>query len=159
MLFVLAAVFIGAVIFIGVDRISEFLLPKLILSSQLLIVLFILCIYPLSRINRLRASLIIPSMLISYLIGACAWGYSLLFVMTALGLWGVFFCFLFQTLTPITIIGAILKGSWDVVGNLSLWIIVSFMIKLFSASLRVDLMNEKKKEKIIDIEPDRVIDI
>jgi len=159
LLLILAGGFISAVIFLGVDKLSSIFLEKIILTAKVLMLSFVFIIYPLSRIHPVKRFLSLPSLLMGHLLGACAWGYSLLFVMTSLGIWGILFCFLFQTLTPITIIGAIWKGAWGVVGNLSLWIIMSFIIKLFSSQLLVESIRQQKEEKIIDIKADRVIDI
>ncbi|MBF0489070.1 MAG: hypothetical protein HQL15_00445 [Candidatus Omnitrophica bacterium] len=152
LLLLLAIAFVLSVVYLGMDKVSSIVLPYVIPSAQGAMLLFFLCIYPLSKFNPARPFLVIPSLVLSYFLGACSWVYSLLFIMNALGFWGFFFCFLFQTLTPITIIGAIFKGAWGVVGNLALWLIVSTIIKFFSAKLNVDFVREEKDSKIIDIE-------
>ena len=154
-LLILGFGFILAIVFLGIEKVSQFCSPYLVPSARISIAVFLLCIYPLSFINRLRPFLVVPSQFLSYLLGACAWVYSLLFVVNSLGFWGILFCFLFQTLTPITLMGAVFKGSWNVVGTLSLWLIFTYMIRFFSATLIINYTQQTKEDKIIDIEAQR----
>jgi hypothetical protein len=154
-LFIFGVVLIVAVIIKGVAEVSAFFLPNLVPAAQVLMTIFFLIIYPLSFLPQTRSILKQASYMLALLLSACAWLYALLFVMNSLGFWGLLFCFLFNTLTPITLIGAVFKGAWNVVGNLSLWLIVSFVIKLFSKNLSNISTRQPqaaRKGKIIDIE-------
>jgi hypothetical protein len=77
---------------------------------------------------------------------------SFLFVVTSLGFWGIFFSFLFQLLAPIALIGAILKGAWDIAGNLTLWITFTYVMRFYSYWLAALDTQAPKKGRIIDVE-------
>jgi hypothetical protein len=153
-LFIFAAIFILAVIVQGVAKVSELYLPYLITLGNSLIGLFALVIFPLSFVNKARSYLFVPTYLLSYALGGCAWMYSLLFVINVLGIWGIIFCFLFQTLTPITLLGAIFKGAWDVFGLLLGWLVCTYLIRFFSLTLNIR-PNKGQREgdpNVIDVE-------
>lgn len=152
-LFFAGASFIAAVIVFGVERISELLLPRLVTASYVIIGGFILLVYPLSRMPVFRKVLAGPVFLLGSLLASSAWAYALLFVMSALGIWGILCCFLFKVLTPIAVIGALFKGDWSMAGNLSLWIISSYLIKLFSIKLRLEAVTPAPmRDNVIDVQ-------
>lgn len=152
-LFTMALVFVSAIVFLGIEKVSLVSLPYLVGLGNLIIIIFLLIICPLSLVSKLRPSLVIPTYLISYFLEGCAWLYSLLFVIGHLGFWGILFCFLFQTLTPITLMGAIFKGAWDVVGTLFLWLIFTYLIRIFSTIFSVNFTRPMaRKSNIIDVE-------
>jgi hypothetical protein len=152
-LFVLGIAFILAVIFFGIVKVSQLCTPYLVVLANALIAIFLLVIIPLSFINKLRPILFVPTYFLSYLLGGCTWVYSLLYVVGNLGFWGILFCFFFQTLTPITLMGAIFKGAWDVVGMLLVWFIFTYLIRFFSFTLAIGFSRKKEESShVIDVE-------
>ena len=148
----LGAGLLSAVVLLGPDKVSAAGTPWLVLAANILVAIFLLSVYLLVTLPQVRPFLSVVCPLITYVLGSCAWMYSILFVISALGFWGIFFCLLFQTLAPITFLGALFKGAWNVVGLLLFWQTAGFFMKIFNTRLAAELEREKEDSRIIDIE-------
>ncbi len=152
-LFFIAGVALLALVFFwGVGKAAELLLPLLSIVSAILIIVFLCGILPLSLFKKLRPDLCRYSILMSHVLGVTAWMMSFLFVLTTLGFWGIVFSFLFQFLAPLALIGAALKGSWDIVGKLSLLIFFTYGMRFYSRWLSQLGPKIHQKGDIIDVE-------
>jgi len=124
----------------------------LIVLSYLLIVVFLLGILPATFFKNLRPSLCVTSMLMSHALGVAAWVMSFFYVIKAFGFLGIFFAFLFQFLAPLALVGAMLKGSWYIVGHLSLWISFTYAMRFYSRWLLNSNPRNREKGDIIDVD-------
>lgn len=153
LLLLTGVVLVASFFFWGITKASEFLLPSLSVVSYALIVLFLLCVWPLSFMKKLRPDLSRYSSLMSKVLGVTTWMMAFLFVVTHWGFWGVFFTFLFQFLAPIALIAAMYKGAWDTVGNLFLLLSFTYVMRYFSQWLSVSKGNTRNRDsRVIDVE-------
>ncbi|MEI7998522.1 MAG: hypothetical protein WCH62_03340 [Candidatus Omnitrophota bacterium] len=150
--FIAGIVLLASLFFWGVTKAAELLLPFLSTVSGVLIVVFLCCLLPLTFIKNLRPSLSRYSILMSNVLGVTTWMMSFLFVMSSLGFWGIFFSFLLQFLAPIALLGAMLKGSWETVAKLSLWISFTYGMRFYSRWLSSLDSKMYKKGQVIDVE-------
>lgn len=153
LLFLIAAVVLCVSIFFwGMAKAIQLLLPLVIVLSYLLVSVFVLAILPAAFLKNLRPRLCVYSLLMSNALGTLTWMMSFFFVVKAFGFGGVFLAFLFQLLAPIALIGAVMKSSWAIVAHLSVWIIFTYAMRLYSQWLLK--INSPKEEKgdIIDVD-------
>jgi len=145
-------VLLSLVFFWGITKAAELLLPLLAGASGILVIVFLCGVLPLSGVKNLRPYLCHYSMLMSKVLSVSTWMMSFLFVVKTLGFWGIFFSFLFQFLAPLALIAAILKGSWNIAGNLILWITFTYVMRVYSYWLAALDTQPPKKGRIIDVE-------
>lgn len=150
--FIAGIILLSLVFFWGVTKAAELLLPLLSIVSAILIIVFVCCVLPLSYFKKLRPYLCRCSFLMSNVLGVATWMLSFIFVLTTLGFWGIFFSFLFQFLAPMALVGAMLKGSWDTVGKLSLWITFTYGMRFYSRWLSTLIPKTHQRGDIIDVE-------
>jgi len=150
--FIAGLILLLLVFFWGVTKAAECLLPLLGIVSGILIIVFLCGVLPLSFFKKLRPYLCRCSLLMSNVLGVTTWMMAFLFVITVLGFWGILFSLLFQFLAPIALMGAMLKGSWGIMGKLSLLIIFTYGMRFYSYWLSALDSKVHKKGDIIDVE-------
>jgi hypothetical protein len=150
--FIAGAILFLSIFFWGITKAIQLLLPLLIVLPYLLIIVFLLGVLPATCFKKLRPSLGVTSMLMSHALGAAAWIMSFFYVIKTFGFWGIFFAFLFQFLAPLALVGAMLKGSWAIVGHLSLWISFTYAMRFYSQWLLNLNPRSRKKGDIIDVD-------
>ena len=138
--------------FWGVTRIIQLFLPLLVCLSYLLIIIFVLGVLPLTSLKYMRPSLCKYSIMMSHILGASTWMMSFFIVIKAFGLLGILFIFIFKYMGPIAILGAMLKGSWHVVGHLIVWISFTYGMKYYSQWLSNFNPLQQGKGRIIDVD-------
>ena len=136
----------------GFTKAVQLLLPLLIALSYVLILIFLLGILPATFLNNLRPLLYMYAVVMSHALGVLTWMVSFFFVIKTFGVAGVFLAFLFQFLAPIALLGAILKGSWMMVGDLSLWIGFTYAMRFYSQWLQNLGSRNQQKGDIIDVD-------
>jgi hypothetical protein len=150
--FMAGLILILSVFFWGITKAVELFLPILIVLSYLLIVIFLLGFLPATFFKDLRPSLCMYSVWMSHALGVSAWVLSFFYVIKAFGFLGIFFIFLFQFLAPMALVGAIFKGSWHIVGHLSLWISFTYGMRYYSQWLLKLNSREQQEKDIIDVD-------
>jgi hypothetical protein len=154
--FLITLFFIGGVVVFlsvvcwGVAKAAELMLPVLIFFSYVLILAFIFGVLPATLVKHARPALAFYSNLISHALGVFAWMVSFFFVLKTFGFAAVFLVFLFQFLTLIALMAAVLKGSWSIAGHLAAWL--CFMIRFYRQWLSSLDSRPKHKGKIIDVD-------
>lgn len=113
--------------------------------------------YPLSYIKRLRPVLSSSALIMSMVLNATIWIYAYVFIVNELGWWGVLSMLFLQLLYPVAIIGAVLKDSWMIAGNIAVGLLMAYVMKLFSLRFMAPRMNDRPGEgrkggDIIDVE-------
>ena len=151
--FIAGAILFMSVFFWGVTKAIQLILPLLIVLSYLLIFVFLLGILPATFVKNLRPSLIVYSLLMSYVLGASTWMMSFFFVVKSFGGGGIFLALLFQFLAPIALVSAVLKSSWHIAGHLALWISFTYGMKFYSQWLsQLNPPRHQDKSNIIDVD-------
>lgn len=102
---------IGAILLVGVAKVSAILYPIFNALSAISLLLFFFIILPLSLINNARPFLAQASIVLSYICGAALWMYSFLVIFYILGWWALFLFFWFRAVTFVAAIGLFLKGN------------------------------------------------
>lgn len=155
-LFLIGGIVVVSLLLIwGITKAAQFLLPSLTFISNALIILFLLCVLPVSYFKQLRLRLSRYCLIMSKVLSVASWMLSFLFVVTAFGIWGILLCFLFQFLAPVALFGAMLKGSWDIVNTLSMWIVFTYAMSFYGVWLARSLSSSTKrqnKSNVIDVE-------
>jgi hypothetical protein len=153
-LFILAGVvLLFSILFWGITKAIELLLPLLIILSYLLIFVFVFGVLPATFVKDLRPSLSVYSVLMSHALGVMTWMMSFFYVVNAFGFWGICLTFLFQYLAPIALIAAIIRSSWHIVVHLSLWISFIYGMRFYSQwLLSFERPPGRGKGDIIDVD-------
>jgi len=86
----------------------------------------------------------------SQIIGATSWMLALIFTIYTLGFWGIFFIFFLRILSPVAIIGALIKGRWDIALGLLVWLVSTFAMRLYGFWLASTC--ESENNGIVDVE-------
>jgi hypothetical protein len=156
-LFILAGIILlFSILFWGLTKAIELLLPLLIVLSYLLIFVFVFGILPATFLKNLRPSLSVYSVLMSHALGVMTWMLSFFYVFNAFGFWGIFLTFLFQYLAPIALIAAIIRSSWQIVAHLALWISFTYGMRFYSQWLLSFNSPDWGKGDIIDVDATEV---
>jgi len=150
--FIAGIILLSSIFFWGITKALQLFLPLLIVLSYLLIIVFSLVILPSTFLKDLRPSLSMYAVWMSHALGVLTWMVSFFFVIKAYGFLGVFLALLFQFLAPVAIIGAMLKGSWSIVENLSIWISFAYGMRFYSKWLLNFNPPKQRKSNIIDVD-------
>ena len=147
-----------SIFFWGISKVIELFLPLLIVGSYLLIIVFLVGFLPAAFLKELRPALCVYSVWMAHALGVATWLMSFFYVIKIFGFLGMFCALLFQFLSPIALVGAILKGSWHIVWHLSLWISCTYAMKIYSQRLMTLNATVRREKDIIDVEAVEVMD-
>jgi hypothetical protein len=126
---------LGAAFFLGIAAVIQFIYPLIYALSLTAAGVFLLFVVPLSLFKRFRLSMTGASLAIGQIISISVWMYAFLFLVNELKWLAFFLMFLFQAVTPIAIIGLLLKGETNPGLVLALGALTSLGIKSYAAWL------------------------
>ena len=158
-LFLVASlVLMFSIVFWGIAKAGQLLLPLLIVLSYLLIVGFMFVLLPAAVFKNLRPSLAAYSMLMAQLLSVFTWMTAFFFVIKTFGFAAVFVALLFQFLAPVAILGAIINHSWYYASHLSVWICFIYVMKWFSQKMLNYNSPKEQNSRIIDVDAIEVVE-
>ena len=154
LLFTAGVIFLLSLFFWGISSVIQLFLPLLIILSYLLIIVFLLGVLPSTYFKYMRPSLCVYSAMMSHALGVATWLMSFFIVIKAFGLLGIFFILAFKLLVPIAVVGAMIKGSWHIVGHLLLWISFTYGMRYYSKRLlnSIPRASQQGRGRVIDID-------
>jgi len=152
LLFIAGLVLFFALLFWGVTKVIELMLPVLVVLAYLLIAAFVVWVLPGSFLKQMRPSLSWYAVLMSQALSVITWMVSFLFVIKACGFLGIFLGCLLQLLVPVAIAGALVKGATATAENLAVWICFTYVMKFYSRWLMNINVPIKEKSQVIDVE-------
>lgn len=135
----------------GIAKTSELFLPGISFLCNILILIFLVAVLPLSFVGKLRPDLSRFVFGMSRILGVASWMLSFFFIMTQLGAWGIIFGFSFRFLVLIALVGTILKNSWQTGFELGVWVFFFLVMEYFSRWLAARSLR-KSQSQIIDVE-------
>ena len=141
----------------GILKVSEFLYPIISVLAGASIGLFLLIILPLSLFKSLHNHLAGLSIILSHIVGASIFMFSLLTIFYYLGWIALFFMFMFQLVAPIAAIGLFFKGEWGIGFSIFLGVFFTYGMRFYgiwlSALVEKRLSNDYlASSEVIDVE-------
>ena len=158
-LFLVASlVLMFSIVFWGIAKAAQLLLPLLIILAYLLIAAFLLVIVPASLFKNLRPSMSRYSIFMAQFLSVFTWMTAFFFVIQTFGFAAVFVALLFQFLAPVAILGAIFNHSWNYASHLSVWICFIYVMKWFSQKMLNYNSPKEQNSRIIDVDAIEVVE-
>ena len=143
---------VGLIVIIGLAKISEKVIPYLIMASEWCLAIFILLILPLSLIMSLRNVLSIISYIFSFVFGISTWSLALISLWFYWGFLSIFLIFFLHAFVPAAMIVLLFKGQFSVILTLLIGLILTYGMRFYSLWLgSLQFKNQESKTDIIDI--------